>query len=99
MPVPRYFVTKAIVLDEYRLRLSFHDGTVGDVDLSDIATRGGVFAPLRDLETFRTVRVDPDAGTIVWSDQLDIAPETLYERVRASLADHGNGHPRRRLSA
>lgn len=99
MPLPRYFVTQVDILDGYRLRLSFYDGTVGDVDLSDLATRGGVFAPLRDPERFRGVRVDPHAGTIVWSDELDIAPETLYERARASVASSRKDSARSRLSA
>jgi hypothetical protein len=27
---------------------------------------------------FRSVRVDPRAGTIVWDDQADIDPDVLY---------------------
>jgi Protein of unknown function (DUF2442) len=99
MPLPEYLVTHVDILDGYRLRLTFRDGTVGDIDLSDLPARGGVFAALRDPEQFRSVRVDPQAGTIVWSDDLDIAPETLYERVRASIIRSRHGSVRGRLSA
>jgi Protein of unknown function (DUF2442) len=99
MPLPPYLVTQVDVLDGYRLRLTFHDGTIGDVDLSDLPARGGVFATLRDPERFREVRVDPEAGTIVWSDDLDVAPETLYERVRHSIERSRRDSLRGRLTA
>jgi hypothetical protein len=31
---------------------------------------------------FEQVRVDPDAATIVWPGDLDMAPEALYEEAR-----------------
>jgi hypothetical protein len=65
------------VLDDYRLRLCFEDGTIGDVDFRGRVWRG-VFAPLRDPRYFAMVRVDPRAGTIVWPNGADMAPETLY---------------------
>jgi hypothetical protein len=65
------------VLDDYRLRLCFEDGTIGDVHFRGRVWRG-VFAPLRDPRYFGMVRVDPRAGTIVWPNGADMAPETLY---------------------
>jgi hypothetical protein len=51
----------------------------------------GVFAPLRDPELFAQVRIDPQAGTIVWPGELDMAPEALYAEARrrqvAALVD------------
>jgi hypothetical protein len=74
-------VVGVAVVGSYRLRLLFDDGTVGDVDFS---TRewSGVFLPLRDPAVFQQVRVDPDALTIVWPGDLDMAPEALYEEAR-----------------
>ena len=65
MARPHYFVTQVEVLDDYRLRLSFEDGTTGEVDLSDLLARGGVFAQLRDVAYFRQVRVDPDGKLLL----------------------------------
>ena len=65
---------------DYIVWLRFQDGTSGEVDISR-SFKGPVFEPLRDLEFFRTVRVDPELGTIVWPNGADVAPETLYERV------------------
>ena len=81
-------VTAVEVLDHHRLRLTFADGTAGVVDLSHLAARGPIFAPLRDPEYFARVRVDPEGGTIVWPNGADVAPETLYAAVR-----EGTGRP------
>lgn len=53
-----------------------------ELDLSYLLSYGGVFEPLRDADYFRRLRADPVAGTIVWPNEADIAPETLYERAR-----------------
>jgi uncharacterized protein DUF2442 len=67
----------------YRLRLTFQDGTVGDVDFSRREWRG-VFEPLRDLSYFARVSVDAEAGTIAWPDGLDLAPERCTPRPGAT---------------
>jgi hypothetical protein len=82
------YVTAVELLGGHRLRLTFDDGSVGDVDVAYLLGRGPVFEPLRDPAYFRQVRVDPEGGTIVWPNGADVAPETLY------AAAHGN-----RLSA
>jgi hypothetical protein len=71
---------------KYRLRLTFEDGTVGDVDFSGREWRG-VFGPLRDPAEFARVKVDPEAGTITWPGGLDMAPEPLYADARRNLVE------------
>jgi Protein of unknown function (DUF2442) len=68
--------------DGYTVHVRFEDGTSADVDLSYLADYGGVFAPLRDPAYFRQLRADRDAGTIVWPNDADIAPETLYAHAQ-----------------
>lgn len=74
-------ITGVEVVGEHRLRLTFADGTVGDVDFSAHEWRG-VLEPLGDSAYFARVRVDPEAGTIAWPNGVDLAPETLYEDAR-----------------
>lgn len=74
-------ITAVEVLGGYRLRLTFDDGTVGDVDFRERRWRG-VFEPLRDPAYFARVVVDPDGGTIAWPNGTDMAPEPLYEEAR-----------------
>ena len=71
-------VTTVEVLGHYRLRLGFSDGLVREVDLSRLGERGGVFVPLRDPEYFAQVRVDPEAGTVVWPNGVDLDPLVLH---------------------
>lgn len=73
-------------LDGYVVHVRFEDGTAADVDLSYLLDYGGVFEPLRDIEFFRQLRADPEAGTIVWPNDADIAPETLYAHAQRRTA-------------
>jgi len=62
----------------YRVRLTFEDGRVGELDLED-QLWGEVFEPLRDPAQFKEFRIDADLRTIVWPNGADLAPEFLYE--------------------
>lgn len=61
--------------------LVFADGLGGEVDLLD-RLWGPVFEHARTPEGFAEVFVDPESGTIAWPGGADLAPDTLYERVR-----------------
>mgnify|MGYP001170009879 FL=1 len=65
----------------YRLRLRFDDGAEGEIDVQSTTTFEGVFEPLNDPEFFSQVRVDDDAGTIVWPNGADLDPLVLHSRV------------------
>jgi hypothetical protein len=68
-------------LGEYRLRLTFSDGMVGDIDLA-AELWGEMFEPLRDIAQFNSVSVDPELGTLVWPNGADLDPEGLHDAVR-----------------
>lgn len=70
----------------YTVHVRFEDGLTADVDLSYLLDYGGVFEPLRDLEYFRRLRADLEAGTIVWPNEADLAPETLYAHAQRHAA-------------
>lgn len=79
-------LVEATPSDGYVVHVGFEDGLTADVDLSYLLDYGGVFEPLRDLEYFRQLRADAEAGTIVWPNEADIAPETLYAHARRGAA-------------
>jgi hypothetical protein len=78
-------------LQDYRLELRFTDGVVAELDFqSRIVGRGGVFAPFNDVEFFRQVTVDREAGTLVWPNGVDLCPDVLYaEATGKPLTDMG----------
>ncbi|MHB8874732.1 MAG: DUF2442 domain-containing protein [Myxococcaceae bacterium] len=65
----------------HRLFLRFNDGSQGIVDIADVIAFEGVFSSLRDQTNFEKVFVDSQWGTVCWPDNLDLAPEPLYERI------------------
>ncbi|MGH2880652.1 MAG: DUF2442 domain-containing protein [Solirubrobacteraceae bacterium] len=71
-------LTGAEVIGDHRLRLTFADGLIGDIDLSDRNWRG-VSEPLADPGFFAQARIDPEIRTVVWPNGYDMAPEMLYE--------------------
>ena len=75
------------VIGDHRLRLTFEDGTVGDVAFDEREWRG-VFEPLADPAYFAQVRVDPESGTIAWPNGVDMAPEPLYAEAKQRPVGH-----------
>lgn len=64
---------------DYELEITFSDGTVAELDFRQrIVARGGVFGPLENVEIFRQVTVDREAGTVVWPNGVDFCPDVLY---------------------
>ena len=78
-----YEITAVEHLGGHRLRLTFADGFVGDVDLAERfkAPKGPMFRPLQDVEYFAKVAVDAELGTVVWPNGADLAPEVLHEQA------------------
>lgn len=72
-------------LHDYVVRLRFDNGEVGELDLSG-ELDGEVFGPLRDPSLFATIHVDPELGTIAWSNGADLAPEYLLDLIRARVS-------------
>ncbi|MDQ5832913.1 MAG: DUF2442 domain-containing protein [Actinomycetota bacterium] len=77
---------EATLVHGYTVHVRFEDGTSADVDLSYLVDYGGVFEPLSDPDYFRQLRADAEAGTIVWPNQADVAPETLYAHAQRRAA-------------
>jgi hypothetical protein len=74
-------IIEASVVCHGVLRLTFSDGLTGEVDVLD-RMRGPVFEHARTSDGFATLAVDPETGTVTWPGGADLAPDTLYVRVR-----------------
>lgn len=70
-------ITTVKPLPGARLRLTFTDGLVREVDLSGDLW-GPMAEPLQDPDYFRQVRVDTELGTIVWPNGYDLDPDVLH---------------------
>ncbi|MCX7048415.1 MAG: DUF2442 domain-containing protein [Candidatus Sumerlaeota bacterium] len=71
-------LVSAEYIDDYKIRAYFENGRSGIVDLRVIIGQGGVFAPLANLDRFRKFRINQELGVLSWGDDVDVAPETLY---------------------
>jgi len=71
-------IVEVEVCGPHSLDVRFNDGVHKQVDLTPLLT-GPVFQPLRDPTYFARVVLDPQAGTVVWPNGADLAPEALYD--------------------
>jgi hypothetical protein len=75
---PIYRVESFDIVGPYTLCVRFDDNTTQTVDFQPVLA-GELYGPLRDLELFNQVRIDPEAETLVWPNGADFDPATLHE--------------------
>jgi len=87
MAHPIHRVTGFSIVAPYTLSVGFADGTEQRIDLKPVL-HGVLFGPLQDPATFNAVRLDSEAGTLVWPNGADFDPATLHDwpQVREELA-------------
>ena len=71
-------IIEATVCGPRSLELAFDDGTHKRVNVLPLLD-GPIFEPLREPSYFARMVLDPVAGTVVWPNEADFAPEALYE--------------------
>jgi hypothetical protein len=73
-------VAEVKYLGDFRLHLKFDDGFEREIDLWPlIKDCSGLFEEIKEKKYFAKVRVDKQLGTIVWPNELDFAPDVLYQ--------------------
>jgi hypothetical protein len=81
MQLPRpQFVTP---IDDYKLDISFNNGEFKRLDMTPYLAYPA-FAALREVPLFMQAKVAHN--TIVWTDEIDIAPESAYLESRLIAA-------------
>ncbi len=73
-------------LGGHKLHLLFDDGKEGDIDLAPAIERVLPYHELRDPNRF--IQFGLVGGTLVWSDDLDMAPDWLYEEMLKQNQKH-----------
>jgi hypothetical protein len=80
-------VTAVAALPGARLRVTFVDGTEGEVDMRSFLSLpkldGTLFAALRDRAIFEQARVV--LGAVRWPNGADLAPDAMYDVIK----EHG----------
>ena len=76
MNLPVWAVTKVEPCKDYTLIISFADGSRKLYNAKPLLD-DEMYEPLKNLPFF--MKASALYGTVVWSDDIDIAPEHLYE--------------------
>lgn len=77
MEHPVHRITDFKKVAPFTLRVEFEDGTTQVIDFRPVLA-GEIFGPLGDPEVFDQVRLDSEAGTLVWPNGADFDPATLH---------------------
>jgi len=78
MAHPIYRVRSFKIEAPYTLRIQFDDGAEQVVNFQPVLA-GELFSPLRDLDFFNQVKIDPEVHTLVWPNGADFDPATLHD--------------------
>lgn len=78
MDHPIYKVVSFQIIKPYTLRVQFDDGVEQEINFESVLG-GELFRPLRDLNLFKQVKIDPEVCTLVWPNGADFDPATLHD--------------------
>ena len=78
MSHPIYRVRSFEIVAPYTLCVRFDDNSEQTIDFRPVLA-GELYGPLRNLELFNQVRIDPEVETLVWPNGADFDPATLHE--------------------
>ena len=76
-------ITHFEVLPEFKIAVSFADGTSGIADLSPRLSQGPLgdgFDPLCIQQVFSSVYLEH--GALTWPGGIDLAPDAMHERIQ-----------------
>jgi hypothetical protein len=81
IPAARWRIKALAVLPNYRIAVTFQDGTQGVADLSAVTTcrECGIYSALKDPAYFQQVRME--LGAVTWPNGADLDPLWMYEEI------------------
>lgn len=84
MKNPAWVVKEVQPKDDYSLLLTFADGEKKIYDARPLLEKA-IYSQLKNISFFLCAKVE--CGTVVWSEEIDIAPEHLFEQ--STLIERG----------
>jgi hypothetical protein len=85
-------LVSAVPIGEYRLRLSYSDGFVGEVDFADTIAKGGIFTFMKDPDRFKTVQIAHNGSALLWvddaGDDIDFCADAQRMQAEANAVKH-----------
>lgn len=78
MQHPIHRVVKFKIVAPYTILVEFEDATSQTIDFQPVLA-GELFGPLRDIDVFNGVRIDPEIHTLVWQNGADFDPAMLHD--------------------
>jgi hypothetical protein len=81
IPAAPWRVKELSILPDYRLAVTFQDGTSGVADLSAVTSAHdhGIYEPLKDPSYFKQARLE--MGVVTWPNGADLDPVWMYEEL------------------
>lgn len=76
MKTPVWIVKEVQATADYTLLLTFADGAKKIYNAKPLLEKS-IYAPLKNTAFF--LKAKAECGTVIWDDEIDIAPEHLYE--------------------
>lgn len=73
-----YTVVAFKLIGPYTLWIQFDDKKEQIINFLPVL-RGELYAPLRNLALFNQVRLDEEAGNLIWPNEADFDPATLHD--------------------
>ena len=77
--------TRVEARDNWRIWVEYSDGVSGEVDLSDMVDEP-TFADWHDPAFWSSVRI-ADYRAIVWSDEIELCPDSIYAELTGKSLD------------
>lgn len=73
-------IRKVEYVNDYKLKLTFNDKKQKIVDFKKYSKSKpeSVFYPFKDINFFKSVKLDRYLGTVVWPNGIDLCPDALY---------------------
>lgn len=78
MSHPIHRVSSFAIVGPYTLVVTFEDATKQVIDFRPVLA-GELFGPLRDIDVFNRVQIDPEVRTLTWPNGADFDPATLHD--------------------